>query len=61
MDLEHPEMDVIATHLGKDWRSVARDLGYSNGEIEHFFEDNFAYGVKEVSSIIINLHMFRSN
>lgn len=46
--LEHPDMDVIATHLGEDWRSVARDLGFSNGEIDHFYEDNFAYGVKEV-------------
>lgn len=47
-DIEHSEMDVIATHLGEDWRSVARDLGFSNGEIDHFYEDNFAYGVKEV-------------
>lgn len=51
MDLEHPIMDVIASHLGEDWRSVVRDLGFSNGEIDHFYEDNFAYGVKEVSSL----------
>lgn len=48
-DLDHFAMDIIATHLGEDWRSVARDLGFSNGEIDHFYEDNFAYGVKEVN------------
>lgn len=48
-EMGHPDMDVIATHLGEDWRSVARDLGFSNGEIDQFYEDNFAYGVKEVS------------
>lgn len=47
-EIDHPEMDVVSTHLGEDWRSVARDLGFSNGEIDHFYEDNFAFGVKEV-------------
>lgn len=47
-EIDHPDMDVVSTHLGEDWRSVARDLGFSNGEIDHFYEDNFAFGVKEV-------------
>lgn len=50
-EVEHYELDIIATHLGEDWRSVARDLGFSNGEIDHFYEDNHAFGVKEVRMV----------
>lgn len=60
LEIEHAEMDVIATHLGEDWRSVARDLGFSNGEIDHFYEDNFAYGVKEVTEWRMEGHTLNS-
>ncbi|XP_059614350.1 protein immune deficiency [Phlebotomus argentipes] len=46
--LEHEHIEIIATHLGEDWRNVARDLGYSQGQIDQLMEDNHISGVKEV-------------
>lgn len=45
--LEHPTIDVIATHL-KNWKGVARKIGYSDGQIEHFILDFYVNGTKEV-------------
>uniref|UniRef100_A0A1L8DKT7 Putative receptor-interacting serine/threonine-protein kinase 1 n=1 Tax=Nyssomyia neivai TaxID=330878 RepID=A0A1L8DKT7_9DIPT len=46
--LEHEHIEIIATHLGEDWRNVARDLGYSQGQIDQLIEDNHIIGIKEV-------------
>uniref|UniRef100_A0A1B0GLN5 Death domain-containing protein n=1 Tax=Lutzomyia longipalpis TaxID=7200 RepID=A0A1B0GLN5_LUTLO len=46
--LEHEHIEIIATHLGEDWRNVARDLGYSQGQIDQLLEDNHINGIKEV-------------
>ncbi|GAB0097922.1 hypothetical protein DMENIID0001_136070 [Sergentomyia squamirostris] len=46
--LEHDHIEIIATHLGEDWRNVARDLGYSQGQIDQLLEDHHITGVKEV-------------
>lgn len=45
--LEHREIDLISTHL-LQWREIARKLGFSEGEIEHFYLDNHMNGTKEV-------------
>jgi len=41
-------MDVISTHLGKDWRFLFRNLGYSDGQIEETTIDFHVNGVKEI-------------
>lgn len=41
-------MDIVSTHLGEGWRDVIRLLGFSEGQIEQLFEDNYARGIKEV-------------
>uniref|UniRef100_A0A1B0D139 Uncharacterized protein n=2 Tax=Phlebotomus papatasi TaxID=29031 RepID=A0A1B0D139_PHLPP len=46
--LEHEHIEIIAMHLGEDWRNVARDLGYSQGQIDQLLEDHHITGVKEV-------------
>lgn len=45
--LEHRTIDVIAEHLEK-WKDVARKLGFSEGQIEHFNLDFHVNGTKEV-------------
>lgn len=45
--LEHATIDVIATHL-KNWKVIARKMGYSEGQIEHFILDFYVNGTKEV-------------
>ncbi|KAJ6640985.1 Protein immune deficiency [Pseudolycoriella hygida] len=41
-------MEVISTHLGQDWPSLFRALGFSNGQIDQMKEDYYINGVKEV-------------
>lgn len=41
-------MDVISTHLGENWRSLFRHLGFSDGQIDQMKEDYYINGVKEV-------------
>lgn len=41
-------MDVISTHLGENWRSLFRNLGFSDGQIDQMKEDYYINGVKEV-------------
>jgi len=46
--LEFRSMNIISTHLGEDWRTIGRQLGFSEGQIEQMYEDNYAKGIKEV-------------
>lgn len=41
-------MELIATHLGLPWRDIGLELGYSSGQLDHFYQDNRAQGHKEV-------------
>lgn len=46
--LAHRHMDIVSTHLGEGWRDIIRLLGFSDGQIEQLYEDNYARGIKEV-------------
>lgn len=46
MKREH--LDIVATHLGEGWRDVGMKLGYSNGQLDHFYADYKHIGTKEV-------------
>lgn len=41
-------MDVIATHLGANWRDLFRNLNYSDGQIDQATQDYYISGIKEV-------------
>lgn len=46
--LEPETMMIIAENLGKGWRDVIRQLGFSDGKIEQLYEENLVKGIKEV-------------
>lgn len=46
--LTHRHMDIVSTHLGEGWRDIIRLLGFSEGQIEQMYEDNYPRGIKEV-------------
>lgn len=41
-------MDVISTHLGKNWSDLFRGLNYSDGQIDQATLDFHVIGVKEI-------------
>lgn len=48
-ELDHRMIDCISTHLGEGWKSVFRDLDFTDGQIEQSVIDNqIQGGIKEV-------------
>lgn len=45
-------INFVSTHLGEEWRAVGKNLGYSKGQMDHFYADNKDTGVKEVTDFI---------
>lgn len=50
--ISREHIDIISTHLGASWREIGKALGYSNGQLDNFQEDNKTSGNKEVSITI---------
>lgn len=46
--VQREDIDYVSTHLGLSWRDVGLRLGYSEGQLDHFYADNKDIGVKEV-------------
>lgn len=46
--MKRGHIDIVATHLGGGWRDVGMKLGYSNGQLDHFYADFKHIGTKEV-------------
>uniref|UniRef100_A0A182FB11 Uncharacterized protein n=2 Tax=Anopheles albimanus TaxID=7167 RepID=A0A182FB11_ANOAL len=40
IDIENEVLEIVSRHLGYEWKSFARKLGYSKGQIDAFEEDN---------------------
>lgn len=40
--------ELVAEHLGLAWRNIGLKLGYTNGQLDRFYEDNKTNGLKEV-------------
>lgn len=51
---EHEYIDYISKHLGKNWYSLFRRLGFTQGQIETAEIDNAKQGVAEVTLIKLN-------
>lgn len=52
-------LDAVATHLGRNWKSLMRELGFSEGQIAQAFIDHHLHGqMKEVSVLIYNRKEF---
>lgn len=47
-EISMDDMFVIKTHIGYGWRDVARQLGYSEGQIEQFEENYKDKGIDQV-------------
>lgn len=47
--MKRGHLDIVATHLGEGWRDVGMKLGYSNGQLDHFYADFKHIGTKEVN------------
>ncbi|KAF2885794.1 hypothetical protein ILUMI_20377 [Ignelater luminosus] len=41
-------ISFVSEYIGKNWRIVARKLGYSEGQIDQHYEKNFVIGIREV-------------
>lgn len=41
-------ISFVSEHIGKNWKVVARKLGYSEGQIDQHYEKNFVIGIREV-------------
>lgn len=46
--LKESTLRLLATHL-EDWKDVARELKYSDGQIQNFYLDNYMHGMEEVN------------
>ena len=46
--IEYETMSIVAEHLGEGWRDVFRKLGFSDGQIESSYEQDFPKGLREV-------------
>ncbi|XP_050092876.1 protein immune deficiency [Anopheles aquasalis] len=40
IDIDNEVLEIVSRHLGYEWKSFARKLGYSRGQIDAFEEDN---------------------
>ena len=47
-EISHKDMLVIKQFMGSGWRDVARELGYSEGQIDQFQENFSTRGMDEV-------------
>ncbi|CAH0562047.1 unnamed protein product [Brassicogethes aeneus] len=42
------DISFLATHIGDGWKNTARNLDYSEGQINQLYIDNHSHGVREV-------------
>uniref|UniRef100_A0A2M4AU10 Putative death domain protein n=1 Tax=Anopheles triannulatus TaxID=58253 RepID=A0A2M4AU10_9DIPT len=40
VEIDNEVLEIVSRHLGYEWKSFARKLGYSKGQIDAFEEDN---------------------
>lgn len=48
LPLDEEAIDIISTHFGRSWKAFAREISFSEGQIDQFWEDNYVRGIKEV-------------
>ena len=46
--VERKHLLFVSTHMNEHWRTTARLLDYSDGQISQFYEDYSRAGIKEV-------------
>ena len=52
--IDDRNIDILSTHLGKHWTSLARKLGFHSGDIDRIEYDNRQYGLKEIIVRMLN-------
>ncbi|XP_049547652.1 protein immune deficiency isoform X2 [Anopheles darlingi] len=57
IEIDNEVLEIVARHLGYEWKSFARRLGYSKGQIDAFEEDNRTLSENLMFSANLQLHL----